>query len=129
MTKRNSDKTILIIEDDLDIQAFVARLLELEGYRVLAAETAEEGLRLLKENQVALLLLDLRLPGDSGWVVLGEIKSQPALSAIPVIIVTASAGDPKRQQALGMGAVDYLIKPLGAAALKKAVSRALRRKR
>ena len=56
-----------IIEDDLDIQVFVARVLELEGYRVLAAETADEGLRLLKENQVA-LLLDLRLPGDSGWV-------------------------------------------------------------
>jgi len=129
MTKRNSDKTILIIEDDLDIQTFVARLLEIEGYRVLTAETADEGLRLLREEQVSLLLLDLRLPGDSGWVVLGEIKSQPSLSAIAVIIVTASAGEPKRQQALGMGAVDYLVKPLGTTALKRAVSRALRRKR
>ena len=126
MTKRNSDKTILIIEDDIDIQVFVARLLELEGYRVLKTETAEEGLRLLGKNKVSLVLLDLRLPGDSGWVVLGEIKSQPQFSAIPVIIVTASAGEPKQQQALDMGATEYLIKPLSAAALKKAVSKALR---
>ena len=128
MAKSKSEKTILIIEDDLDIQLFVGRVLELEGYRVLKAETADGGLSLLREEPVSLVLLDLRLPGDSGWVVLGQVKSQPDIAHIPVVVVTASAGTTKRTQAIGMGAVDYLVKPLSAAVLKKTVSRVLRRK-
>jgi len=129
MTKKFKDKTVLIIEDEADIRTFACRLLELEGYHVLQAETGEEGLRLARGNKVNLVLLDLRLPDDNGWVILEQIKSDPEISAIPVIVVTASYGVPQKERALAMGAADYLVKPLSATGLKDAVARVLRRKR
>jgi len=86
-------------------------------------------LRLAREHRIALMLLDLRLPGRDGWSVLLEMKSEPNLSAIPVIVFTASAGVPQRDRALGIGAVDYLIKPLSATGLREAVARVLNQER
>ncbi len=104
-------------------------MLELEGYHVLQAGDGEEGMRLARESRVALVLLDLRLPGISGWVVLEQIKSNPELSAVPVIVFTASAGVPQKERALSMGAANYLVKPLSATRLRKAVARTLHQSR
>jgi len=76
----------------------------------------------VREEQVSLVLLDLRLPGIDGWAVLEQMKAEPELSTIPVIIFTASAAVPQQERALSMGAVDYLVKPLSAASLKEAVA-------
>ena len=122
-------KTILTIEDEAEVLTFVSRVLELEGYRVLQAEDGDTGLRLAREHHIALMLLDLRLPGRDGWSVLRAMKSELELSAIPVIVFTASAGVPQRDRALGMGAVDYLIKPLSVTSLREAVVRVLNPKR
>jgi len=127
MAKRFKNKKILIIEDDADIRNFAMRVLELEGYDVLQAETGHEGLRLARESKVNLVLLDLRLPDDSGCVILEQVKSEPIISAVPVIVFTASIGEPQKERALGRGAADYLVKSLGANDLKNAVARVLRR--
>ena len=124
--KKRETKTVLIIEDEADIRNFASRVLELEGYRVLQAADGDEGLVLARENRIALILLDLRLPGHDGWVVLTELKSDPALSTIPVVVFTASAEAAQRDRALSMGAADYLVKPLSAASLRESVSRILR---
>ena len=129
MTKKRQDKTILIIEDDADIRTFVSRVLELEGYRTIEAETGEEGLRLTRERRVTLVLLDLKLPGESGWVILEKIKIEPETSSIPVIVFTASVAASERDRSLAMGAADYLVKPLSAASLKDAIARVLRKRR
>src|SRR3972149_2136301 len=60
-------KTVLVIEDEADIQRFISRVLELEGYKVLLAGDGVIGLDLLRNNPVSLVLLDLRLPGLDGW--------------------------------------------------------------
>ncbi len=125
MTESPEAKTILIIEDEAEVRSFARRVLELEGYRVLEAEDSDEGIRLARENRVALVLLDLRLSADDGWWVLTQMKSEPELSAIPVIIFTASAAGQQRERALSMGAADYLVKPLSAASLREAVTRIL----
>jgi len=125
MAKRNNRETILVIEDEPDIRDFVARLCQLEGYRVLQAEDGETGLRLAKEERVDLVLLDLRLPKIDGWTVLKELKSNLELSSIPVVIFTASAAVSQRDRALAMGAVDYLVKPLSAATLKETIAHIL----
>ncbi len=127
MAKILETKTVLIIEDEADIRNFAARVLEMEGYRVLQVGDGEEGMRLVRESRVSLVLLDLRLPGRSGWTVLEQIKSEPELSGIPVIVFTASVAITQRERALKMGAVDYLIKPLSASSLKEAVTRVLHR--
>ena len=129
MAKRRETKTVLIIEDEADIRSFASRVLELEGYRALQAEDGDEGLRLARENELSLVLLDLRLPGRDGLAVLREMKSAAELSPIPVIVFSASAGVDIRARTLSMGAADYLIKPLSAADLKEAVARILHRKR
>jgi len=129
MNKAHEVKTVLVIEDEADVRNFASRVLELEGYHVLQAENNEEGMRLIQESQISLVLLDLRLPGHDGWAVLEQMKNAPGLSAIPVIVFTASAGVPQREKALSMGADEYLVKPLSAASLKKAVNRVLYQRR
>ena len=125
MAKRHKADTILIIEDDTNLLQFATWVLELEGYYVLQAEDGNEGLRLARERQVSLVLLDLRLPGFDGWSVLKEIKSSPELAALPVIVFSASVAPPQRKRALKMGAADYLTKPVSAPSLGEAVNRIL----
>jgi adenylate cyclase len=126
MVKKGNRATILIIEDEDDIRTFASRVLELEGYRVFQAGDGDEGLRLARGNQVALVLLDLRLPGRDGWAVLSQMKSDPELSSIPVVVFTASAGVPQQSRALTGGAADYLVKPLSATSLRESIARILR---
>ena len=128
--RKGETKTVLIIEDEAEVRNFASRVLELEGYRVLQAEDGYEGLRSMREERrIALVLLDLKLPVDDGWAVLKQLKKEPELSLIPVIVFTASVAEPQRNRALAMGAADYLVKPLSAASLRKSVARVLRRKR
>jgi len=125
MNKIRERKTVLVIEDEAEVRHIISRILELEGYRVLQAEDGDEGLRLAKENGIALVLLDLRLPRLDGWSVLQELKSEPAVSAIPVVLTTAEDDASQRDRALSMGAADYLPKPLSAANLRETVTRIL----
>ena len=121
-------KTVLIIEDETDIQNFISRVLELEGYRVLRADDGKIGMDMLRGNDIALVLLDLRLPGRDGWSVLREIKRSPELTTIPVIVLTAIAETIQRKKTLRMGATRYLIKPLSAHSLSKTISSVLHEK-
>ncbi len=118
-------RTVLVIEDGTDVRNFASRVLDLEGYRVLQAENDYEGLRLVRESQVDLIVLDLKLPGGDGWVLLEKLKNDLELSSVPVVVFTASAAALQRVRALAMGAADYLVKPVSAASLRKAVVRAL----
>ena len=129
MAKKLKEKVILIIEDEADVRNFVKRVLELESYQVLEAEDGHEGLRIARERHLVLILLDLRLPNCDGWSVLSQLKSEPELSATPVIILTASAGVSQQNRALANGAADYVIKPLSAATIRETVTRVLVRKR
>ena len=125
MSKKLKGNTILIVEDDIDIQLFVSEVLELEGYHVLRTGTGTEGLKLLQNNNIGLLLLDLRLPDMSGWGILEHVKNEPETSVIPVVLFTASVGVPQRERALSMGAAEYLEKPLSAADLRDTVAHVL----
>ena len=127
MTKKHEAKTVLIIEDDFDVQKFVSRVLELEGYQVLKAYDYDRVMEIMMECVVDLVLLDLLLPGRDGWSILREIKRDPELSTIPVVVLTAVAESSQRKRTLRMGAIDYLVKPLSAQSLKKTIGRILHR--
>lgn len=118
-------KTVLIIDDDDSIRNFTSRAFELEGYRVLQAEDGDEGLRLARTSPVALVLLDLVMPRCDGWSMMSQMKSEPALSAIPIIVFSGKAAAAQRKKALSMGAADYLVKPLDVASLIEATARIL----
>ncbi len=121
-------KTVLVIEDETDIQRFIARVLELEGYQVLLAGDGIIALDLLRKNPVSLVLLDLRLPGPDGWSVLRTIKHSPDLASTPVIVLTAIAEPVQRKKTLRMGAAKYLIKPLSAGSLCRTIASVLNEK-
>lgn len=126
--KTSETNTVLIIEDDTAMRTLFSRVLELEGYRALQAEDGDAGLRWARQSQVALVILDLQLPTRSGWEVLKELKTDPVLSGIPVVVITASAGVDQRDRALSSGAADYLTKPVSVATFRKACADVLRRK-
>ena len=121
MPKTQGTQTVLIIEDELDIQNFISRVLELEGFGILKAGDGENGLDMVRDNPVDLVILDMRLPNVDGWFVLNEIKQDEELKTIPIIVLTASADVEKRRRALKMGAAQYLVKPLSAHLLSRTV--------
>ena len=129
MAKKREVKTVLIIEDEIDIQNFASRVLELEGYQVLKASDGERGMEIIRENPVALVLLDLRLPGRDGWSILREIKQNPEFSTIPVVVLTAIAETLQRRRTLRMGATKYLVKPVSAHSLSKTIINVLHQSR
>jgi DNA-binding response OmpR family regulator len=122
MVKKRGAKMVLIIEDEADILNFISRVLELEGYQVLKAGDGQTGMKIIRENPIALVLLDLRLPGPDGWSVLREIKRNPEFSKIPVVVLTAIAESTQRKKTLRMGAAKYLIKPLSAHSLSQTIT-------
>ena len=129
MVTKHKVESVLVIEDEADIRNFAFRVLELEGYRVLQAGDGNEGLRLVRKNRkLSLVLLDLRLPGRDGWGVLQEMKKDPEMSTIPVVVFSALAATWQRKRALGMGAAAYLTKPVDATSLKRAVSSTVHQK-
>jgi DNA-binding response OmpR family regulator len=108
-------KRLLLIEDSLDIQAFVGTVARLEGAILLLATTGEEGLEALKlEPPVHLVLVDLNLPGIQGWDVLQEINSEAGLERPAVVIFSAFMDEPTRERAAEMGAIGFIAKPVGA---------------
>jgi DNA-binding response OmpR family regulator len=100
--------SILVIDDDPDIQLVIGVALEDAGFAVVPALTAEQGLLAAREQAVDLALLDLRLPGLHGLEALPSLR---ATSPIPILLITAQTAGPDIATALLKGADDYLTKP------------------
>lgn len=119
--------TVLIIEDDPSIRTGLTMSLRAEGYRVLSASDCAGGLRLAKEQEPDLMLLDLMLPGGSGLSVLQALR---ALGRdLPVLILTALGQEEDVVRGLKLGADDYIKKPFHLAELLARIEAALRRSR
>jgi len=103
-------KKILIIEDDKFLRELIVKKLVKEGYEISEAVDGEEGIKKVKEEKPDLVLLDLILPGIDGFEVLSRTKEDPALSQIPVIILSNLGQKEDVERGLGLGAIDYLIK-------------------
>ena len=99
---------ILIIEDDKYISNFMSVSLKNEGYKVMLAQSADEGLFLFSSNHPDLVLLDLGLPDKDGLEVIGEIRG---FSDAPVLVVSARGQEREKIEALDRGADDYISKP------------------
>src|SRR5689334_13117514 len=100
---------VLIIDDETAIRESLEALLELEGYDVASAETAEEGLARLAERPYDLVLLDYALPDRNGLEVLTELRERDPL--LPVIMITAYGTVENAVNAMRQGATNFLQKP------------------
>ena len=104
-------KTILLIEDNHDIRDNTSELLELKGYKVIAAPNGKIGLALAKENKPDIVLCDIEMPVASGYDVFNGLKNDHETSHIPFVFLTASAERKEVEAGLGMGANGYIRKP------------------
>jgi len=103
--------TILTIEDQADIRRLIRMTLEFEGIDVIEAGNGAEGLVLARRHRPDLILLDVMMPGLSGLQVSQALAADPALSHIPVLMLTALAQDGDVAAGLAAGARAYLTKP------------------
>ncbi|MBI3058279.1 MAG: response regulator transcription factor, partial [Deltaproteobacteria bacterium] len=115
------------VEDEPDIRKLVHYNLAQERFKVLEAEDGEKALKLVQREKPHLIVLDLMLPGLSGLELCRNLRGRPETSQIPILMLTAKAGEADRIVGLEMGADDYLTKPFSPRELVARVKAILRR--
>ncbi len=120
-------ETVLVVEDDPTLRLGLTKALRSDGYRVVTAETGNEGLDAATAEPPDLVILDVMLPGMNGYEVLESLRARDA--DMPIIMLTAKGEEEDRVRGLQGGADDYVVKPFGVAELLARVQAALRRRR
>lgn len=108
--------TVLVVDDDPNIRRMIVAALRRDGYDFLEAPNGKEALDVMRETHPNVVVLDLMMPVLSGWDVLRERASDPALRTIPVIIISANR-DPEVATAVAQGICAFLPKPFDIGAL------------
>jgi signal transduction histidine kinase/CheY-like chemotaxis protein len=123
-TRDTGAATVLVVDDDADARELLRRALVQQGLDVLTAATGDEGLAIARERSPDLITLDVVMPGKDGWAVLRELKADPTLGRIPVVMVSMVS-----EKGLGymLGAADYLTKPVDKELLSHLIGRHLGR--
>ncbi len=104
-------RTVLVIEDNPDHRYVYSHVLELAGYRVLEAEAGDEGLRLAREREPDIVILDIGLPSIDGWEVARTLKADASTRDIPIVAVTVHTFERDRERSLAVGCAVHLEKP------------------
>jgi len=115
-----SDATVLVVEDDEDMRRVFSAGLGHVGYQVITAATGIDGMRLAREQHPDVILLDLSLPGASGWEVVRKLKASNSTCDIPVLLVTGYTNVGWRARAEGCAA--FLTKPVRLEALRNTIA-------
>jgi phosphate regulon transcriptional regulator PhoB len=121
------EQKILVIEDEPDIRKLVLYNLAQERFSVLEAEDGEQALKLLQREKPNLVILDLMLPGLSGMELCKLLRQRSDTASLPILMLTAKAGEADRIVGLEMGADDYLAKPFSPREMVARVKAILRR--
>lgn len=127
MTEEKPRERILVVDDEPDIVALVVYHLAKEGYRVSSASSGSEALATARRERPSLIVLDLMLPGLSGFEVLEQLRADDSTAGIAVLLLTARKEEPDRIKGLSLGADDYLTKPFSPQELVLRVKAILRR--
>jgi two-component system phosphate regulon response regulator PhoB len=120
--------TILVVEDEPQIQELLAVNLEHAGHRVLRAASAEEAERAIRKELPDVLILDWMLPGESGPALARRLRSQERTRDLPILMLTARALEQDKISGLEAGADDYLTKPFSPKELAARIKAVLRRR-
>jgi CheY-like chemotaxis protein len=104
--------TILIAEDSVEQRSLYAAILEGAGYRVLEAGDGAEAVEIVRRERPGLVLMDVTMPGTSGWNAVRVLKQDSTTIDIPIIVVSGLAGSWDRDASIAAGADEYLAKPV-----------------
>jgi DNA-binding response OmpR family regulator len=127
MRKTRLSQSVFVLEDDVDISRLVQHHLEAAGFGVRVFGTPVNLIPDAERQPPALFLLDIMVPGGDGLDICRRLRNHPALSTIPIIFLTARAGENERVLGLELGADDYITKPFAPRELLARVKAVLRR--
>lgn len=122
LRERRTQRSILLIEDDETIRAALKRVLESEGYRVLAAADGTQLSEVLDGSAVDLIMLDVGLPWINGFELAEMMKAHEDLCEIPLIFLSARTSDADVKRGFEVGADDYIKKPFDLEKVKRTVN-------
>lgn len=108
-SESKSKCTVLVIDDDASAREIISRFLSKDGFQAVSAPNGESGLSLARQIHPTAITLDIMMPGVDGWTVLAELKADPDLADIPIIVVTILD---EKDMGYSLGASDYLTKPI-----------------
>ncbi len=120
-----ANELILIVEDNEKNRRLARDILQVKGYRILEAETAEIGLELAPKEKPDLVLMDIQLPGMNGIQALKKLRADEATRAIPVLAFTASVMPQDRREIMEAGFDGFLAKPINLKEFIASVAKAL----
>ena len=119
-------KRVLVVDDEPDVLLLCRVNLDFEGYDILEARDGEEALRVVREEQPDVVLLDVMMPRMDGWQALEAIKADPATTDIPVVMLTAKVQDEDQIRGWEAGAADYITKPFSPLSLSQVIADVVR---
>lgn len=112
---------VLVVDDEPNIVLSLEFLMEQAGFEVVTAEDGEQALARVNDSQPDLLLLDISLPGISGFDVLERLRNEAGTAQLPIIMLTAHGRDVEREKGMALGADDYITKPFSTQSLVEKV--------
>ena len=115
--------SVLIIEDEKNIQTFMGKILKRQEYRVLYADTGAQRLEIIRSQCPDIILLDLGLPDMNGFEIIREVRTW---TSTPIIVISARTAEQEKVSALDLGADDYITKPFGTSELLARIRSSLR---
>ncbi len=118
---------VLLIEDEPLMRENLETILDLEGFKVLAAGDGTTGLELARKELPHLVLCDITMPGLDGYQILAALRADPTTATIPFLFLTAKSRKPDIRVGMNLGADDYLTKPISVPDLLGAIQARLRR--
>ena len=121
----STPKTVLIIEDEEDAAELFAEMMRVSGFRVLKISNSAPALNMMASEKPDVVILDIMMPEISGLDILRQMRRDPELSHVPVVVVSAKSMPADIKNGMEAGAFTYLTKPVGFLDLKDAVERAL----
>jgi chemosensory pili system protein ChpA (sensor histidine kinase/response regulator) len=119
----------LVVDDSITVRRVTQRLLERNGMRVMTARDGADAVALLADHVPDIILLDIEMPRMDGYEVAAQVRADPRLADVPIIMITSRVGDKHRARAIELGVDDYLGKPYQESQLIDAIAPLVARRR
>ena len=112
---------VLVVDDNAVSLMLVGRILGMEGYEMLTAESGAEAIRCVEQTPPDLIIMDVMMPDMDGYELCRRLRQNPASARLPIFMLTAMSDENERQRGLAAGANDYLGKPFNLEELRQRV--------
>ncbi len=118
----NHAPTILYVEDNPDNRLLVRRILMVEGFNIVEAESATRALEVIRDLHPDLILMDINMPDMDGYTLTAQLKKMPHLKGVPIIALTANVMRGDKERTLDAGCDGYIQKPIDVDALPREIN-------